>query len=238
MNITTGNDITKVSSEEEVKLISVEFFHFCIRRRLTPSDAEKLSHALTDEVPDFLIRHNLKPDFRNMFMTCDKVYISTMISVIQGNPFFNMEDKRNHNLLTNSLSIYLKFLSSRYDPRTPEYKIDNQEDKDFTDGKILQSHSTHYERKKANRDACLAVHGYKCKICGFDFEEHYGELGKKFIEVHHIVPLSLIRKEYVINPIKDLIPLCSNCHSMIHRFSKEAMPIEDFRKLYKSLNPD
>ncbi|MBQ2056059.1 MAG: HNH endonuclease, partial [Bacteroidaceae bacterium] len=70
----------------------------------------------------------------------------------------------------------------------------------------------------------------------FDFEENYGELGKEFIEVHHIIPLSQIRREYIINPEKDLIPLCSNCHSMIHRRGGEAIPIKEFKKIYDQLH--
>lgn len=73
-------------------------------------------------------------------------------------------------------------------------------------------------------------HGYKCAICGFDFEKMYGALGKDYIEVHHIVPLSKIRREYIIDPEKDLIPLCSNCHSMIHR-GKEPMDISELKKI-------
>ena len=50
-----------------------------------------------------------------------------------------------------------------------------------------------------------------------DFENMYGELGKGFIHVHHIVPISMIGKEYKIDPIKDLVPVCPNCHAMLHR---------------------
>ena len=50
-----------------------------------------------------------------------------------------------------------------------------------------------------------------------NFEEKYGELGKDYIEVHHIKPISEIDSEYVVDPEKDLIPVCSNCHSMLHR---------------------
>lgn len=74
-----------------------------------------------------------------------------------------------------------------------------------------------YERNFKARKQCIEHYGCKCMICGFDFEKVYGELGKDFIEVHHLIPLSDIKKEYEVNPIKDLIPVCSNCHSIIHR---------------------
>ena len=62
--------------------------------------------------------------------------------------------------------------------------------------------------------------GYKCQVCGFDFEDAYGELGKNFIEVHHLIPLSKIKKKHKVNPQKDLIPLCANCHAMIHKMKE------------------
>jgi 5-methylcytosine-specific restriction protein A len=74
-----------------------------------------------------------------------------------------------------------------------------------------------YERNPAARAKCLAHHGYKCAVCSFDFEEFYGSIGQNFIHVHHKVPLSEVGREYVLDPIEDLIPICPNCHAMIHR---------------------
>lgn len=74
-----------------------------------------------------------------------------------------------------------------------------------------------YERSPANRAAAIAVHGAICASCGFDFARFYGALGDGFIEVHHRTPVSLMGKSYVIDPVKDLVPLCSNCHQMVHR---------------------
>jgi 5-methylcytosine-specific restriction protein A len=47
----------------------------------------------------------------------------------------------------------------------------------------------------------------------------YGDLGKGFIHVHHIVPISEIGTSYKVDPIKDLVPVCPNCHSMMHRLN-------------------
>ena len=43
------------------------------------------------------------------------------------------------------------------------------------------------------------------------------KFGKNFIHVHHIKPLSEINQEYKVNPIKDLIPVCPNCHAMLYK---------------------
>jgi 5-methylcytosine-specific restriction protein A len=74
-----------------------------------------------------------------------------------------------------------------------------------------------YERNPKARAACVAHHGHVCAVCRFDFARAFGDLGEGFIHVHHVVPIGKIGKEYKINPIKDLIPVCPNCHAMIHR---------------------
>lgn len=87
-----------------------------------------------------------------------------------------------------------------------------------------------YERNAYARKKCIDHYGYKCQVCNFDFEEVYGELGSNFIHVHHIIPLSTIGKEYQIDPIKDLIPVCPNCHSIIHR-TKEYTSIDELKAI-------
>ena len=74
-----------------------------------------------------------------------------------------------------------------------------------------------YERNPLNRKACLMIRGYSCAVCGFNFVDRYGPVGKDFIHVHHITPVSKLNGETPINPIKDLIPVCPNCHYMLHK---------------------
>tara|TARA_R110002049_G_scaffold304419_1_gene499596 strand:+ start:642 stop:1175 length:534 start_codon:yes stop_codon:yes gene_type:complete len=74
-----------------------------------------------------------------------------------------------------------------------------------------------YERNPRARAACIDHYGYKCFICNFRFEKFYGDIGKEYIHVHHEVPLSEVKKEYVVDPIRDLKPLCPNCHAIVHK---------------------
>ena len=92
-------------------------------------------------------------------------------------------------------------------------------------------YTTKYERKKANRDAAIAVHGTKCMACGFDFEKAYGEYGKGYIEVHHAKPLFESDEEITPDPEKDLICLCSNCHRMVHHFKNKVLSLEELKQL-------
>lgn len=73
-----------------------------------------------------------------------------------------------------------------------------------------------HERNPKAREACIAHHGYRCQACDLLFEEFYGDLGAGFIHVHHLTPVSEITEEYEVNPATDLVPVCPNCHAMIH----------------------
>jgi 5-methylcytosine-specific restriction protein A len=102
----------------------------------------------------------------------------------------------------------------------------------FNEGKISQVFVNKFERKLQARIACLKQFGHKCYACGFDFGSFYGKLADGFIEVHHLIPLSKIRQEYLVDPVKDLVPLCSNCHSVIH-LSKPMLTIDELKSLIK-----
>lgn len=83
-----------------------------------------------------------------------------------------------------------------------------------------------YERSRINRAACIEIHGTGCKVCEFSFGNTYGELGEGFIHVHHIVPVSQMGGRYILNPGSDLIPVCPNCHAMLHRKTTPYSPDE------------
>jgi len=74
-----------------------------------------------------------------------------------------------------------------------------------------------YERNEKARKICIRYYGAICKICNFNFEQNYGTVGKGYIHVHHLTPLSEITNEYEVNSIEDLRPVCPNCHAMLHK---------------------
>ena len=86
-----------------------------------------------------------------------------------------------------------------------------------TEGTAKRAQVTRYERSPINRMLCLAAKGYSCSVCGINFEQTYGELGQSFIHVHHAVPVSKMGNDYLVNPEKELFPVCPNCHAMLHR---------------------
>lgn len=90
-----------------------------------------------------------------------------------------------------------------------------------------------YERNPRNRASCIAYYGTFCQGCGLDFGKLYGPAGDGFIHVHHLVPVSEIGNGYVINPIKDLVPLCPNCHAAAHLKNPPYL-LEELRELIRS----
>ena len=93
--------------------------------------------------------------------------------------------------------------------------------------------ATRYERNRKAREICLSYYGKSCKACGMNFEQFYGKEFADIIEVHHIVPVSEIAESYIVDPINDLIPLCPNCHTVVHSNKDEVCSID---RLFKSIS--
>jgi 5-methylcytosine-specific restriction protein A len=86
-----------------------------------------------------------------------------------------------------------------------------------------------YERNPTARSRCIAHWGAICSVCSFDFGRVYGPDLAGFIHIHHVVPLSAIRNVYELDPIRDLRPVCPNCHAAIHHSRFTPLTIEELR---------
>lgn len=104
----------------------------------------------------------------------------------------------------------------------------------FFEGATRQISVNVYERNPLARKKCIEHYGSTCNVCGVDFSKMYGEIGKGFIHVHHLKALSEIAIEYELDPIKDLRPVCPNCHAMLHR-RKPPFTVEELKALITSL---
>lgn len=132
--------------------------------------------------------------------------------------------------VSEELANYLeKYLNDEYaDGVFPESDLPE----DSYEGAVSHVMVNKYERSSMARRKCIEYHGYNCAICGMNFYDVYGELGKEFIHVHHIVPLNQIGKEYKVDYKKDLIPVCPNCHAMLHRKLNNAeVSVEELREI-------
>lgn len=102
-----------------------------------------------------------------------------------------------------------------------------------TEGKVILYYTKKFERDPKLRAQAVRIHGCTCAVCGFSFEEKYGPLGKNYIEVHHCKPLFSTEGEVEVNPATDMVCLCSNCHSMIHRKKNQIMTVEMLKSLLR-----
>ena len=91
--------------------------------------------------------------------------------------------------------------------------------------------ATRYERDPKNRIEAIRIHGLKCSACGFDFARAYGERGQGYIEIHHIKLVSEAKEAEKVNPLTDLVPVCSNCHRMIHRRKGSLLTVDQLKEI-------
>lgn len=85
------------------------------------------------------------------------------------------------------------------------------------EGAVKQVLINQYERNPVARNICIAKYGCSCFVCGINFRYVYGDIGENFIHTHHIIPLHEIKHDYIVDGEKDLIPVCPNCHAMLHK---------------------
>jgi 5-methylcytosine-specific restriction protein A len=100
----------------------------------------------------------------------------------------------------------------------------------YPEGAVSQVLVNRYERDPRNRKAAIALHGKICMACGFNFREIYGELGDDYIVVHHLTPVSAMGEDYIVDPEKDLVTICANCHAMVHR-RNPPLTIDELKRL-------
>ena len=87
------------------------------------------------------------------------------------------------------------------------------------------------ERDPRLRRAAISLHGLDCMACGFNFGRFYGEIGKDYVEVHHVVQLAHAKVERTrTDPETDLIVLCANCHRVVHRRRHVCLTLGELRR--------
>ena len=109
-----------------------------------------------------------------------------------------------------------------------------EDDESFPEGKqVLREHLVRERNPKLIQ---RAKELYKtkygkliCQVCGFDFEEEYGEIGTDYIEGHHTKPVSEMMDGEQSKP-EDIAMVCANCHRMLHR-RRPWLTIDELSKL-------
>lgn len=125
------------------------------------------------------------------------------------------------------LEVYEKLILSEY----AEKLLDIEGEQRYCEGGKFVKHLCIERNRKLRLEAKKQL-GYRCQICGLKMDEMYGEIGKKYIEAHHLTPLSTVKNMKIsLSPSKDFAVLCPNCHSMIHK-SEYINDIVAFKEKY------
>lgn len=100
-------------------------------------------------------------------------------------------------------------------PKIKDLFAEHQNEPVYKEGKrVARCLSEEVERNPQARVSCLALKGHRCIVCEQDLEEVYGVSG--IIHIHHLKPLFESVGEREVDPEKDLVPVCPNCHAVIH----------------------
>lgn len=244
-----------------------KFREYLLQRvKMSEAECEKTMDFVELNLPIF-IHAFLDSYLEDVYAITDYKYYRDLRAKVSTTPEADEMNKRTNYQFTETLKLYTSFLESKFfkgkekvqltageqaskkkGGNTAQSKKEEETDdpllppehpeEELTEGKIRQVSLTAHERNRLLRKRCLSYYGYRCRVCGMDFEEQYGEIGKDFIEVHHLNPISQTAGEHELDPINDMVPLCSNCHSMIHRGGKDGnpMPLEELRRLYRQHN--
>ena len=192
-----------------------------------------------EQVLPWFVRERIDSDFDTLYGVTNPDDVHSLWNKIKTDPDLKVENaERSPVNYTEVLRLFENYL------RRPSVKgnktifSDNQEATTpelLSEGDLVELHLTKHERNRDLRKRCIEIHGWRCKGCGLDFKEKYGELGAEYIEVHHLYPISKTDGEHTVDPTTELVPLCANCHAMIHRLKGVEMTIE---KLRSHINPE
>jgi predicted HNH restriction endonuclease len=120
-------------------------------------------------------------------------------------------------------------------PPTSLLPLETDDLSSAVEGQATRRYVTTYERNPRNRRQALAIHGYRCKACEEDMEQKYGKHAAGLIHIHHVVPVSEYDVPKRIDPELDLVPVCPNCHSVIHHKKKMTLTVEAVREMLKKI---
>ncbi len=209
--------------------------------------------VIESSLPAF-IHEYIDASYPGIYEQTTRVFYDDVLKKLSLTKSMRDADQQNGQIYSRALKLYSEFLQSKYFPR-PDLPMEQKEKKrqkvveqenDSTQSvsearPLSEGGKKHVEqeqtyRNKTLRDKCLEYWGIQCQCCGMDFASLYGEeLGKGYIEVHHLKPISSIEGMHEVDPVNDLVPLCANCHAMIHRGKVGPLTLGELRTQYRGM---
>lgn len=194
-------------------------------------EREAMARFITTELPGFVNRH-FGAGLHSVWDCPTASQWEEWRTLTAPNPAAKAENDAADSRFGKAMMLLAGFLRSKY------YQTDNAvlpkrpkgRKTEYVEGAVVQQTVDKRERDPNVRQACIDRYGSRCAVCGFDFNAVYGPVGAGYIEVHHLLPISLTDSEHEVNP-DDLRPLCANCHAMAHRRRPEPFSIDELKQL-------
>lgn len=185
---------------------------------------ECLDHNFYDRVRDRIATNREMAAMDEEAELMYSIHLKTYSQFLESKSFQNLF-KRKINLEGNG-----KISKSQLKPEIPKFREETEGER-----KHITKEMEVIRRNPQLRQQCISRYGYQCQCCGMNFAEIYGKaLGANFIEVHHLKPISTFETDGIPEDfVENLVPLCSNCHSMIHHIEQSEHPLRELREAYK-----
>lgn len=178
--------------------------------------------------------HSAQPTFRKLFEGTLKLMMFVRWENKNPNWLFlgtpHIESYRDNELVDQNTRTIRLDLIFKFDEWQDEQTADTTVRKSKTEGERKYVLVSRYERDPRLRAQAIMIHGTSCFVCGFDFGEKFGDIGEGFCHIHHIKPLGEVAEVHNVDPNSDLVPVCPNCHAMLHR-KNPALKVEELKSI-------
>ena len=231
---------------KDINSYNLSFLDYLEERKIiVSSQREEIKRLVEDELVSF-IKENIDDSIIDLYHCTDPDTILRWRDAIFNRPILSQYNVTGGPLTYQQvLILYRDYLLSN----GGKLKTQGEEDSDDipnsrSEGELEKLYHLTHKRSRELRNDCItywkSLHNNRiyCACCGLDFEETYGDIGKGYIEIHHLYPISQFPGQHEVNPKEDLVPLCSNCHSMAHAKMKKGhcRPLDELKSYYKGHN--
>ncbi|MBT9450215.1 HNH endonuclease [Akkermansia glycaniphila] len=216
------------------QIMEKEFYLFLQNKALKPRTCQSYINAIKNKISNYLQNEKILAHNHTLFHINDPALLFAIQHGFELSESFRESNIIGHNMYSCALGHYIQFIHS-YTKDNPSSIIKEQTALIVrTEGGRRVVVSTLIERNPALRNAAIAIHGTTCLGCGFNFGETYGTYGEGYIEIHHVYPLGKETRYVKTSVATDLIPLCSNCHCMVHHKKDYVLSLNELQMILKS----
>ncbi len=198
------------------------------------SDSSKYSRSLDGKIKRFY-KEIMGQEYESIYELTDEDAIYKIKQDLATHLTMVYRPGRRGDSRIEGLDWYIEYLNSSQPTETPSLPCQTRHVRLATpemEGKHIKKERTFIQRNHEARKKCIEHFGCKCAACGLVMSNTYGEIGEGFIEVHHLNPIHLFDDAHTVNYLTDLIPMCPNCHAMIHKL-EDPGDIDVLRHLIK-----